>query len=187
MSRLSSRRTRTDNGLQERIERSVAGRAAITALIVVSLVAIGVTNMPASVIKSYLSVSADPYLRATGLDQNWAIFSPNPRQSAVYVVARVDHADGSVTERPITTDRGLGEYTDYRWQKFEETMWLDPGASWSWPGYSRWVAQQDMAEGHRPTRVTLIRRTSDSTAPGKETVRGPWQDVVFFSRPVVTR
>ncbi|MCD2194784.1 hypothetical protein LQ327_15535 [Actinomycetospora endophytica] len=171
--------------LQERLESSTAGRVMISAVILVVLAAVGVTTMPASTIRTHLSVAADPVLRATGLDQNWAIFSPDPRRSAVYVEARVDHPDGSVTTWPIITDRFLGEYTDYRWHKFEEDMWLDPGASWSWAGYARWVAQQDRAAGHRPSRVSLVRHWSDSAPPGTPTVRGPWHEQTFFSRPVV--
>jgi hypothetical protein len=64
-------------------------------MLVVAIAAIIVTNLPDSEIKTRLFGLAQPLLNATGLDQDWSIFSPNPRGTVVYVEGRVDYANGT--------------------------------------------------------------------------------------------
>ena len=97
-------------------------RVLVSVFLVVTVAAVLVQNMPDSVIKTGLMVPAQPYLNLTGLDQSWSIFSPNPRQQTVYVLARVERADGSVAVHPVPTGIGPSEYWGYRWQKYEESL-----------------------------------------------------------------
>ena len=82
-------------GVQERLEASRAGRAAISVFIVVTIVSVVVWNLPSSAIKDDALAFAGPYIRATGLNQNWGVFSPDPRRNTLFLVARVRYADGS--------------------------------------------------------------------------------------------
>lgn len=151
--------------MQETIERTAAGRALISFMLVVMLAAIGVTNMPESETRARLSTLAQPFLNATGLDQNWAIFSPNPRSLVVFVESHIDYADGTSRVWPIPADPGLSAYRDYRWHKFAEQMHRDTNER-LWPTFAEYVAAQERAEGSDPVRVTLVRRVIELLPPG---------------------
>ena len=161
-------------------------RIAITIFVIVTLGAILVQHMPDSVIKTNLMAVARPYLNMTGLDQTWSIFSPNPRGSTVYVLARVDRADGSVAFHPIPTGIGLSEYWGYRWQKYGESLSESGGSALLGP-YAEWVVGQDQREGGDPVRVTLIRRSSKNLPPGSEPNALPFVDQDFYTAPVGSR
>jgi hypothetical protein len=161
-------------------------RMAITLFVVVTLGAILVQHMPDSVIKTNLMAVARPYLNMTGLDQTWSIFSPNPRQGTVYVLARVDRLDGSVAFHPIPTGIGPSEYWGYRWQKYGESL-SEAGGSALLRPYAEWVVGQDRREGGDPVRVTLVRRASRNLPPGSEPDALPFVDQDFYTAPVISR
>ena len=162
-------------------------RLLITVFLVVTVAAVLVQNMPDSVIKTGLMVPARPYLNLTGLDQNWSIFSPNPRQQTVYVLARVEHSDGSVAVHPVPTGIGPSEYWGYRWQKYEESLSDPAGGRALWRPYAEWVVNKDQQQGGDPVEVTLVRRTSDNLPPGGQPDALPFVDQEFYTAPVVAR
>lgn len=65
--------------LQERLEARPAGRVLISAFLVVTLAAVCATNLPESRLRREALKPAGPFLRATGLDQDWRVFAPDPR------------------------------------------------------------------------------------------------------------
>ena len=70
--------------------------------------------------------AAEPFLGATGLDQNWRVFAPDPRQTSLRLEARVRYANGSsAVWRPPTGDDLVGAYWDYRWAKWLENVTQD--------------------------------------------------------------
>jgi hypothetical protein len=150
----------------------------ISVLVAFTVMAILVVNMPSSVLRSDAGRLTDPFVRATGLDQNWGIFS-DPRTLSAYVNGRVDFADGSSVVVPISTAHGLGAFVDYRWQKYEELIRVDDG-KWLWADYSRYLANKTRAGGRVPVRVSLMRRFSETRPPGPGPVRGPWRTFTFF-------
>ena len=152
----------------------------ISFLLVVTLAALIVTNMPASHTKDRLWPLADPYLNALGLDQNWAIFAPNPRNPIVFVETHIDYADGTSAVRPSRPSPGLAAYRDYRWHKFAEQMRLDRHAD-VWPAFARFVVERERAAGRGPARVTLVRRVSEMLPPGPGPENGPWIEERFFT------
>ena len=85
--------------LQQRIEDSVPGRALISLLIVFTLLAVVVINLPDSALRRSLSKTTQPYLNAIGLDQAWGVFAPDPRRESIRLEVRLGYPDG--------TDRGL--------------------------------------------------------------------------------
>jgi len=169
-----------------RPEASRRRRTMITIFIVITLGAVLVQNMPNSVIKDGLMVVARPYLNLTGLDQSWSIFSPNPRRESVFIVARLERADGSVTLRPVPAGVGASEYWHYRWQKYEETL-SESGGRILWRPYAEWVVGQDRSEGGEPVRVTLLRRVSKLPPPGPRADALPFVDEDFYTAQVSPR
>jgi len=164
--------------LQARVEGSAVGRALISVFIVFTLVAMVVVNMPGSALRRGVERVTGPYVAATGLDQNWSIFS-SPRDLSAYVEGHIDFADGSSSVVPISTRRGLGEFVDYRWQKYEEMVRPDVG-KWLWADYAAYLARQARTGGRTPVRVSLVRRFSETRPPGPGPARGPWQQFTFY-------
>ena len=102
-----------------------------------------VTNLPESLLRRKLSKVADPYLKATGLDQNWRIFAPNPRQTSLRLEARVRYDDGSVVVwRPPAGGDLVGAYWDYRWRKWLENVTVDPEREALWRPAAMFAARQ---------------------------------------------
>ena len=159
-----------------------ARQVLITVWLVFTVVAMIVGNMPDSALTAQLSRSTQPYLNFTGLHQSWNVFAPPPKISA-YVDARVDYSDGSSSVYTVASGRGLAEYTDYRWNKFQEVLRPDT-ARWLWPAYAQYVASRARSDGHDPVRVTLIRRWADNLPPGPGPERGPWHEFTMYVMPV---
>ena len=170
--------------MQARLERTAAGRALISILLVVMLACIAVTNLPASQIRARLYPLAQPVLNALGLDQNWGVFAPNPRRNSLFMFARVRYADGS--EETLTTPRGgrlVGGYWDYRWRKWAEWTTMDEHSQ-LWQPAAAWFAQRARAQGRDPVNVTLVRRWRELLPPGPGPSRGDWHEYAFYTYDV---
>jgi hypothetical protein len=161
-----------------RLEDTNAGRAFVNLVLVATLASIVVGNLPASQLQQDLDRFTAPYTEATGLGQNWAVFS-SPRALSAYVYGLIEFADGSTTIVGIETRSGLGAYVDYRWQKYEEVIRPDDGAPF-WESYARYLARQAAEDGSDPVQVSLVRRWSDTNPPGPGPERGPWQEHTFY-------
>lgn len=161
-----------------RFESSVVGRVLISVGVTVTLLALLVVIMPASHLRDVLIEPAARFVRATGLDQDWAVFAP-PRDFSLDVEARVDDADGTRTVLRSPNRPGPASAIDYRWHKYEERLRLDDRAE-LWAPYARWVAAQARAAGRDPVRVTLVRRWAETFPPGPGPQREPWHEYAFF-------
>jgi hypothetical protein len=178
----SSGKPSRTRGLQERLESRPAGRLLISAFLAVTLAAVCVTNLPESRLRRDAMKAAEPYLGATGLDQNWRVFAPDPRQTSLRFEARVSYADGSVaTWRPPAGDDFVGAYWDYRWRKWLENAVQDANRRVLWRPTALFVAREVRRAGSAPRAVTLIRRWQDLRPPGSP---GPdarrWKSYEFY-------
>jgi hypothetical protein len=182
---MSTQDTEADEqDLQERLESSAAGRAAISVLIVVLLGAVAIINMPDSITKNALAPVAGRVANVIGLDQGWAVYAPAPRRLSTYLEARVLDRDGTTTVVPTPITSGLSEYWDYRWQRYADTLLSGPDNTPRWAPYARWIADQQRAEGRRPVVVTLWNISAESQPPSAAVPRTPWVERQFFSMGV---
>jgi hypothetical protein len=161
-----------------KFERTVVGRFIISVVVAVALVGVIVVNMPDSQIRADLSRYTLPVVNATGLNQNWGIFS-NPRTLSAYVDGRIDFADGSSSQVPISTSDWFGAYASYRWQKYEEVIRLDSGSIY-WHDYAQYLATNARKHGRHPIRVTIIRVFAQTLPPGPGPSHGPWQESTMY-------
>ena len=171
-------------GVQERLESTTAGRAVISVFVLVTVLCLVFWNLPQSELRSQSERVVRPYILATGLNQNWGVFAPNPRRQVLDLVARVRYADGN--EATIEYPRGgrlIGSYWDYRWRKWYESVRLDRRED-LWPSAAAWFAQRERANGRRPVEVTLVRRWAVLLPPGEGPERGPWQEFAFYTYDV---
>jgi hypothetical protein len=173
-------------GLQERLEARKAGRVLISALIAVSLLAVGLTNLPDSPIRREGLKVAQPYLEATGLEQSWKLFAPQPRRASLRLLARVRYLDGSVAIwRPRSGNALTGTYWDYRWRKWVENLSQGTRAETLRAAAAPYIARQMRRPGKAPTTVTLIEQAQVLRPPGaRGSEVGPWESRVLVSAPV---
>lgn len=130
-------------------------------------------------VQATLKAATQPIRTITGLNQHWDVFAPNLRMNSTYIDGRVDFSDGTSKIYGITTRRGLGAYSDYRWQKFEESIRPDT-ASALWPAYAEYLVGRARAEGRSPVRISLIRRSAETLPPGPGPQRRPWTESTIF-------
>ena len=162
----------------ERFEASAVGRAVLTALMALLAVAVVSWNLPAGRPREALRPYAANVVLPIGLDQDWALFAPDPRAFSVGVFARVTYRDGS--ERVMTpphNGRLLAPYRTYRWQKYVERLRADDYAS-LWEPTARWIA--DEADGD-VTRVVLVRTFRDAVTPGTPGPRVGRGEYAFYT------
>lgn len=155
--------------------RRTLGSAAL--IVTVAVIVLG--NLPEVGLMGDLRAVTQPIRSATGLNQNWRVYSP-PRVLSAYVDARVDYSDGTSSVYPIPGRRGIGAFIDYRWQKYEEVIRPDTGEP-LWPGHAEYVADRARAKGKNPVRVTLIRRWAETLPPGPGPERGPWHEYTMYT------
>jgi len=163
---------RLSAGLQERIEASAPGRVAISLVIVATLACVAASNLPQSHVRRTLLEGAGPYLNATGLDQDWNLFAPDPRRVSLGLEARVTYADGSV-ERWRAPQRGalLGAYSGYRWRRLAESTILHGGDEALARRIATWIARERQGGRQRPLYVQLVMRYARLPPPGPQAGR----------------
>jgi hypothetical protein len=171
-----------DPSWQQRVEQSPFGRGVLSALIVVTLIAIIAINLPGSDLRSQLLRAGQPYLNALGLDQNWALFAPNPRQIVLDVTGRVSFEDGVTRTWRYPHDGALvGTYRDYRWRKWAENLIAPENGAALWRSAALWAAARSARPGHAVTQVALIERYRVIEPPGAAVSYGPDQTRVIYT------
>ena len=140
--------------------RTRVGKAVVAVLVIVMSVWIVGPNIPASPVRDKVDVVWSPAVNA-GFEQNWSVFSPNPRAQALEVVAVAEFGDGTTTEWTLPElGQTIGAYRSYRWRKWQERIRLDSNARY-WDSSAAWIAR-DVARGDElPVSVRLIRRWRD--------------------------
>jgi hypothetical protein len=140
--------------------RTCVGKVVVAVLVVVMSVWIVGPNLPASPARDTVDVVWSPAVQA-GFEQNWSVFSPNPRAQSLEVIAVAEFADGTTTEWKLPEfGPALGPYRIYRWRKWQERVRLDASERY-WGSSAAWIAG-DVARGDElPVRVRLLRRWRD--------------------------
>jgi hypothetical protein len=164
-----------------RFEQSRAGRVLLTLLMAVLVAAVLAWNLPAGRPREELRPAAARVVLPVGLDQDWALFAPDPRAFSVGVYARVTYADGR-ERRWVPPDKGhlLAPYRTYRWQKYVERLRADDYSS-LWQPTARWIADE---AGPGVTRVVLVRTFRDTVVPGTPGPRTARQEFAFYTLDV---
>jgi hypothetical protein len=160
---------------------SAPRRVGITLFVLLTLVAMATNLMPPSVLGARVATVTAPYSLATGLEQNWGMFAPNPQQISTAVRARVDRADGSTAYYAVPHGRGLTAYWDYRWLKYGDQIADDKQDAGQRVAFARWAVQQDRAAGGDPVRVTLLRFAQRLFPPGPGPDEGPPQENPIYT------
>lgn len=162
----------------ERFESSTLGRCILTALFAAFTAAILVWNMPASGLRDALTPVAARALFPLGLEQDWAMFAPDPRNTSLGIYALVTYDDGrQVTWRPPARGVIIAPYRTYRWQKYVERVVTD-AYQYLWEPTARWIARE---VGPGVTRVDLVRTWQWVVTPGSGQSRPQPEQYDFYT------
>ncbi|MCW2543249.1 MAG: hypothetical protein JWM40_801 [Frankiales bacterium] len=162
----------------ERLERSAAGQALLSVLMLAVIAAVLLWNLPAGRPHDKVLPVVRPVVQAVGLEQDWALFAPDPRGFSVGVYADITFRDGT-TKRWEPPHNGLllAPYRTYRWQKYVERLRADDNAA-LWEPTARWIARQ---AGGDVVKVVLTRTFRDAAAPGDSRNRPATGTYAFYT------
>ena len=164
----------------DRIETSTVGRVVLTVLMAVLAVCVLLWNMPPGRPRDVVRPPVAHVLYPLGLDQDWALFAPDPRVFSVGVYARITYADGRERIRiPPHNGHLLGPYRNSRWQKYVERLSADDYSN-LWEPTARWLAQD---AGPGVTKVVLVRTFRDAVTPGSRKPRVARGEFAFYTWP----
>lgn len=171
---------------QERLESGPNGRAVLTGIIIVTLGAMIISNLPQSTLRKTVLPIVRPLLDSTGLNQNWNLFAPNPRRSTLRLEARIRYADGttSIWRTPIS-DAFLGEYRAFRWRKWASYVVSDSQKD-LWRTAAVWIARIHARDGKSPIRVEVFKQWYYAPKPGSGDFRQPpWNEERIYNLVIV--
>ncbi len=165
------------SGLGQRFENSPVGQTVISGMVVAMLLIGVVWSLPDAEIKRRLVPALQPVASATGLEQDWRMFAPEPLRRLEFVEVRVTMADG--VQRvwiPPRGDRVLGSFAWYRWQKLKENVVREPALR---VGLAHWVVHQLTGRSEHAVRVQMILRTELLPAPGSSGPRDSGREIFY--------
>ena len=154
------------SAIGQRFEGSPFGEAAISGLVVVVLLTGVVWSLPDAEVKRRLAPVLQPVASATGLEQSWRMYAPEPQRRQECLEVRVTMANG--VQRVWTNPRGdrvVGAFAWYHWQKVKENVVHDPASR---VGVAHWIVHRLTGRAERAVRVQMILRTESLPAPGTD-------------------
>ena len=134
--------------------RSILGVAvvAVTGLFIV------IYALPDSPIRSHIPLWVFHTGDALSLNQNWALFAPDPPTTDVQLDVVVTDADGAITVESLPTGPvWVPTVRSERWRKVRERVTPTSGAA-RWPEVLQWSLRQLRSRGRDPQRIELRRR-----------------------------
>jgi hypothetical protein len=161
----------------QRFERSRVGELVISVMVVLILTIGVVWSLPDAEIKRRLGPALQPLAVATGLEQDWRMYAPEPLARMEFVEVRVTMADG--LRRVWTTpggDRVLGPFAWYHWQKLKEYVVREPGIR---AGLAHWVIRRVTGSSERAARVRMILRSESLPAPGTDSPGAVGEEILY--------
>jgi hypothetical protein len=167
--------------VKERVVGSRAGRGAISVVLALLLLVLFINNGQPSTLRTEVLDVTGPALRATGLEQTWGVFAPDPRNVSLDFFARVHYEDGTTETWKLPSGGPvLGEYWDYRWVKYIEYLVQQPYAGGVVRPLSQYVAREMTRDGRVVSSVVLVRRLQRIFPPGNDPPRGAVAEEAYF-------
>lgn len=165
---------------QARVEANPVVRAIVSVLLVVMLVGVLQANLRPSYLREQLGRVTSHYTNAIGLDQDWALFAPQPRPFSLALVGEVTYADGtkSIWRLP-RGDNVLGGYWDYRWLKWIEYA-VDENRKFLFKPAAEYIARDSAKRGTTVVQVALLRNETPNNPPGQKPEHGKFSSARYY-------
>ena len=161
----------------QRFERSRVGELAISAMVLLMLTIGVVWSLPDAEIKRRLAPALQPLAVATGLEQDWRMYAPEPLARMEFVEVQVTMKDG--LQRVWTTpggDRVMGPFAWYHWQKLKENLVRVPEIR---AGLAHWVIRRVTGSSERASRVRMILHSELLPAPGTDSPGAVGEEILY--------
>jgi hypothetical protein len=161
----------------QRFERSRFGELVISVMVVLILTIGVVWSLPDAEIKRRLGPVLQPLAVATGLEQDWRMYAPEPLARMEFVEVRVTMTDG--LQRVWTTpggDRVVGPFVWYHWQKLKENLVRVPEIR---AGLAHWVIRRVTGSSEHASRVRMILRSESLPAPGTDSPGAVGEEILY--------
>jgi hypothetical protein len=159
--------------------RIVIMRVLVSVFVTLTVGAMVVWNLPGSKLRTEAMGFAEPYITATGLDQNWSVFAPNPTRDSFRLSAYITYSDGTRgTWAPPSGSAAIGTYWDFRWGKWAEWTLLQSHTDLC-PGTATFIANREGEAGRHPVRIDLVSLRRANERPGVQPSHGIWQETVI--------
>lgn len=165
-------------------------RAFISGFIMFHLVAILCTAIPPiSLIATNMKRAVEPYMLLTGLQQVWAMFSPDPPTFMNYVEAEVTYHDGQTIIWKFTIPGDSGYYKRYfleRYRKWGNDYIRTDQFHDLWPDAARYVARINNTRSVAPDTIRFFRRwaTIPPVDSAVRTTPEHWERYKFYTYAV---
>jgi hypothetical protein len=162
-------------------------RAFITGFIAFHLIAIVCTAIPPiSRATSIMKTKVEPYLLLTGLQQVWAMFSPDPPTFTNHLEAEIIYKDGHSTRWKFPLPSDSGYYRRYfleRYRKWANDYVRNDAYSVLWPDACRYIAYTHNNRAVPPDTIKLTRLWLPIPPVDSAVPTGPevWQRYVFYT------
>jgi hypothetical protein len=157
------------SALQPKLEGSPVGEAALSGLVAVILMAAVVPQLPDAAITHKLKPAFGPIAMATGINQYWGMFSPDPPDRSDTLEVHVTMADGSDRMWTLRRDDWLigGIRSSHLHGAVHEAVWKPENRE----KFARWVVDELTQPSERAMRVQMIVRTEYLSPPGGQAPR----------------
>ena len=144
---------------------------------VVLVLTVGVVwSMPDAEFRRRLIPVLQPVAVASGLEQDWRMYAPEPLGRLEVVDVRVTMTNG--VQRVWTFPRGdrvVGSFSWYHWQKFKENLVREPTLRF---GMAHWAVHRLTKGSERAALVQIVLRTELLSAPGTDNPRTVGEEIL---------
>jgi hypothetical protein len=160
-----------------------ARQVGISIALVVLLASLVSSMLPDSDLHRAPASVINPVLVATGLDQGWGVFAPDPRQQSIAMRARITYADGTAEWWTLPEgDPLIGDYWDYRWRKYLEYVVNPQYRKVVFRPLAEYVARTHRGGGRRPVKIVFVARWYDLYTPlGGGPLRSPGRETAYYT------
>ena len=140
---------------------SRAKQIALSVLILSILTVSILSSLPGSTIKNIAAPVLTPIARASGLDQSWSMFAPNPPKYNSAIEVHVIMADGTDKVWHPYEDDGMRKM---QWRKLKEDILLKKEYR---SGLALYAIRKVTEAGERPVRVVIIGELESIPLPNR--------------------
>jgi hypothetical protein len=141
-------------------------RLAVSVAILAWLVGIVVWNMPNSATRNAVLPKVQPLMTATGIQQNWGVFAPNPRNEEWDMTIEMYYADGSMREWTFPDNQLVGMWFVFRWQKQMEAL-INENNTANAEAFAKWLRLTESSPDNAIVRVVFRHEYLIFAGPGQ--------------------
>ena len=147
----------------ERFERTLIGEVVISTLVTVIVIVSVTWSAPDSALRRTAFPRLQPVAEASGLDQSWYMFAPDPYRRLETVEVRATTVTGRTRLWTFPHGNVINQFSWYHWHKLKELAVKHPEIR---ADVSRWAAHQVTTSSDYPLRIEMVLTWRSLRPPG---------------------